>query len=62
MEQKEGERVKSPGEKTATRGTRRGTANHPNSSSMIIRQQIRGFPLSGIPEACTLTSRRRLNR
>jgi hypothetical protein len=53
MEQKEGERVKSPGEKTATRGTRRGTANHPNSSSMIIRQQIRGFPLSGIPEACT---------
>jgi hypothetical protein len=26
----------------------------PASSSIIIRQQIRGFPLSRIPEACTL--------
>jgi len=27
---------------------------HLYSSSMIIRQQIRGFTLSRIPEACTL--------
>jgi hypothetical protein len=40
----------------------RGSATHPYSSSIIIPQQIRGFSLSRIPEARTLTYRRRPNQ
>jgi hypothetical protein len=46
----------------SARAVRRGSATHPYSSSVIIPQQIRGFTLSRIPEARTLTYRRRPNQ
>ena len=40
----------------------RGSATHPYPSSIIIPQLTRGFSLSRIPDACTLTYRRRPNQ